>query len=289
MRFIANRHNQKALALNEEGELEKAIASYHKAIKADPTWAVPWYNLGLLYKYEGQWAESLECNQQAAALDPEDDAAWWNLGIAATALADWDEARRAWQQCELTIPAGTGPIEANFGLTPIRLAIGEVIWCRRIDPARAIVESVPLPDSEHRYGDLLLHDGAPNGYRNVDGKDVPVFDELALLSPSEYGTFEVEIERATEEEIDQLVDLAGERKLAAEDWSTVRTLCRACSEGNPDEHEHHHEPGSGPEHRVGIAALSEKQVRELLVAWQQKFPHAIVSEIDCVLAPAWIN
>jgi hypothetical protein len=86
------------------------------------------------------------------------------LGIAATALNNWPEARRAWNGYGLKLPAGEGPIEADLGLTPIRLnptGGRRSRLVQRIDPARAIIDSVPFPDSGHRHGDLLLHDGEP--------------------------------------------------------------------------------------------------------------------------------
>ena len=59
MRFIASKHNDHANQLKDEGHFDEAIAYYQKAIKADPVWSVPWYNLGLLYKYDLQWQDAL--------------------------------------------------------------------------------------------------------------------------------------------------------------------------------------------------------------------------------------
>src|SRR5262245_51567950 len=70
MRFQAEQHNEKANKLEERGQIEKAIAYYEKAIKTDPHWSVPWYNLGLLYKRQRAWERSLKCNQRAVKLDP---------------------------------------------------------------------------------------------------------------------------------------------------------------------------------------------------------------------------
>src|SRR5262249_5113786 len=245
----ANRHIEKAIELEKAGKIAEAMKYYRKAIEAEPHWSVPWYNLGLLHKYQGNWKESLRCNQKAAALDPQNEAAWWNLGIAATAVGNWSEARRAWKTYGISLPEGDGPIENDFGLTPIRLNPddrGEVVWCRRIDPARAIIENIPLTESGHRYGDLLLHDGAPNGYRQLEGKEVPVFDELELLIPSQFGTYEVTIDGAGSDEIEMLVEMTSASGLFAEDWSAnIRVLCLACSEGRPFDDKHKHEPDHG--------------------------------------------
>ncbi|MBO0859951.1 MAG: tetratricopeptide repeat protein [Chloracidobacterium sp.] len=291
-RSLAFRHNEKAIKLQERGLVAEAVKYYQRAIKLWPAWATPWYNLGLLRKEQRNWQESLRCNQKAVALDASEQGAWWNLGIAATALEDWSEARRAWKGFGVEIPEGEGPIEMEIGLTPIRINPydeAEVVWCRRIDPARAIIACVPLPQSEHRFNDLLLHDGAPNGFRKVDDKEVPVFDELQLLTPSEYGTFEVIVSGVDSEDVESLAEMAAELELAAEDWSSnLRMLCRACSEGNLAG-KHTHDLEETDYRRIGFAALSEIQTKELLSRWLAEKRMAKIEEIACLLEPAPIN
>lgn len=289
---LAIRHNENATILHQRGLIAEAVHHYLKAMKLWPAWATPWYNLGQLRKEQRNWPESLRCNQKAVALDPSEQNAWRNLGVAATALADWAEARRAWKGFGIEIPEGEGPIEMEIGLTPIRInpyEEAEVVWCRRIDPARAIIACVPLPQSGHRFGDLLLYDGAPNGFRRVEGKEVPVFDELQILTPSEYGTFEVIVSGVGPEDVESLSNLAAEGGLAAEDWSSnLRVICKACSEGGgPGKHTHDIDQ---PDYRrIGFAAVSEIQTREILRKWLAVKRMAKIVEIDCLLEPAVIN
>jgi tetratricopeptide (TPR) repeat protein len=205
----------KATALNElgrqrdeEGDQDGALQAYLQAGQAHPQWAVPWFNAGLIHKYRGDWAASLATNAEAVRRDPGNEGALWNLGIAATALGDWPTARRAWQRYGIGVPDGDGPVEFFVGLTPIRVhgdEASEVIWSDRIDPARAILRNVPTPACGHRYGDLVLHDGAANGYRLRGEREVPVFDALELIAPSAFSTFEVSVEDATKEDIDLLI------------------------------------------------------------------------------------
>lgn len=292
-RARASRANQRARELAREGRTPEAIEAYLRACGIDPTWSVPFYNLGLIHKYAGDWEPSLECNLRATELDPEDHDAWWNLGIAATALSRWDVARSAWRGAGIDIPDGEGPIDFPCGRTPIRLnpeTEAEVVWADRLDPARASICNIPLPESGFRFGDVVLHDGAPNGYRERAGREVPVFDCLELLEESGHSTWLAEIEGdAPRSAIALLIDLADERGLVAEDWGeSLRVLCKACSEGRV--HSGHPEAAprgraiSGP-HQVAIAARSGDPVRRLIQEWEPRSEGARVQKLEVVLAP----
>jgi tetratricopeptide (TPR) repeat protein len=291
-RFRARRANERGRRLDRLGRTAEAVEAYEQACKLDPSWSVPFYNKGLVQKYAGEWEQSLRSNQRATELDPDDQAGWWNLGIAATALGRWDVARAAWRGAGVDVPDGEGPLDYPCGQTPIRLnpfGDGEVVWSRRIDPARALLRSVPLPESGFRFDDLVLNDGAPNGYRELDGEEVPVFDCLALLEASPYGTWLAEIElgdaRHAEPAIERLMELALDRSLAAEDWTTsIQLLCKDCSEGRP--HHEHKTAATAPEHRVGIAARTSEEARRLVSDWQAKFPDVRVVALELVLPAA---
>jgi len=93
---------------NDDTNEPRSAKLLRAATRVDPTWSVPWYNLGLQAKYGGRWQESVRFNQRALQLNASDEAAWWNLGIAATAVRDWDEARRAWEGFRRWVNRWTG-------------------------------------------------------------------------------------------------------------------------------------------------------------------------------------
>ena len=278
----AQRLNDRGRKLAEKGWFVEAEEAYRAAAHAKPEWSVPWYNLGLMHKYCGNWEESLESNQRALELSPTDGDSWWNLGIAATALGRWDVARRAWQNCNISVPAGDGPIEMDLGHVPIRLTEhgeGEVVWAHRIDPARAVLMSVPLPGSGHGWGDLVLHDGAANGYRMLRGQKVPVFDELVCLQRSGFVTFVAEL-KADLNALETLSLIADDLGGAAEDWSTsTRVLCKECSEGTPG-HLHDAEHVAPADPHCGIAARDEGHAQEILNAWMIRVPGSSVIGLE---------
>jgi hypothetical protein len=276
---------------SDAGDEDGALQAYAEASRYRPDWATPWYNAGLIHKYRGDWAASLQANARAVRCEPRNEGALWNLGIAATALGDWATARRAWRQYGIPVPDGEGPIDYFAGRTPIRVhgdESSEVVWSDRIDPARAILRNVPLPASGHRYGDLVLHDGAPNGYREYKGREVAVFDALELIAPSDYSTFEVWLENVTGEEIDALIERFHHADGGAENWTTgIRMLCAACSEGRPYGDGHDHPRGEAPgaygPWRIGLAAREEAAARRILDEWRQGIPKADVQDFRCAL------
>ncbi len=93
----------------------------------------------------------LACNLRAAELNPAtEQPAWWNAGIAATALREWPTALKAWHGYGIELPDAPTPFEYDLGIAPVRVnpvEKPEVVWGRRLDPARIRILNVPLPDS----------------------------------------------------------------------------------------------------------------------------------------------
>lgn len=261
-------------ALSAAGDDDGALQKYREAIALDPGKSASHYNIGLIYKYRNEWELSLAFNRTACELNPGDEAACWNLAIAATALRDWDSARAAWQAQGIAITGDAGPIEMDFGITPVRLnpdGGAEVVWARRIDPVRARILNIPYAESGFHCGDLVLHDGAAVGYRMHGEQRKPVFNVLELFEASGLQTFEVDVEAADEAEMQALDQAFAAADITMEDWTAnVQVLCRQCSEGVP--HEHHDEEVETPQwqtsRRLGIAAEDWEAALAVLQAWK---------------------
>lgn len=281
--------NERGNACREAGNWQAAVGLYEQAAVLAPKWSSPLYNLGLVYKYQTRWEESRDWNQKAVKLNPKDEAAWWNLGIAATALGDWPTARAAWRGFGMKLPPGDGPLDFPCGFGPVRLNPDgdnvEVVWGNRLCPARMEIRSIPFPESHHRWRDVVLNDGAPVGYRQYKGQEVPVFNALDILQPSEYGTYRVEVEMDyTDELMIELTDLAWDRDGYAENWThSVRMLCKACSEGRPHEdHDHDAAPPEGVQ-RVAIAAKGRAAANAIRKAWKAHPAKPKVGEmVECL-------
>ena len=227
----------------DDRDLEAAVELFERYVATDDANPSAWFNLGLAYKLRRDWPNSVRCNRRSAELAPTSKEAHWNLGVAATALRDWATARAAWGGIGLETPPGSGPPEfTTLGPAPIRLnptedGGGEVVWGARVDPCRARIESVPLPDSGHRFGDVVLHDVVPNGQRQVGERSYSVFDELIRMEPSDWPTFESQVTVPTDEDGAALNDLFAESDVGAEDWTgSLQMICAQCSVSNVHQH-----------------------------------------------------
>jgi tetratricopeptide (TPR) repeat protein len=279
---------------SESGNEDGAIENYLKALALEPKRGVTLYNLGLIYKYRRAWRQSFDFNARARECQPEDEATLWNLAIAATALRDWRTAREVWKHLKIITEEGVGPILGNRGQTPVRLnAEGfedraiEVVWAERTCPVRARIVNIPTGTTGFRYGDIVLHDGAPVGYRlNSEGQERPVFNVLELFEPSRFGTYEATIESPSAQDVGELERACERAQIPMEDWSAnMHLLCKACSEGRPHEGHDQELEESGAwlvTRRVGFAAEDSNVLVDVLRQWETK-TGARVCEQKCTL------
>ena len=271
-------------------EHDEALAEQYflAALAIDEQDAVTNYDLALLYKYQSRWAESLRYNRRAAELNPEDAAAWWNMGIAATAIADWATAAKAWAFFGITLPLDAvenAAPDLKLGLIPVRITQGdqvEVLWANRLDSARAQIVSVPLPDCGVRYQDIVLIDGAPRGTRELNGKDVPVFDWLEFWQRANYSTYVIEANIFTELAVNTLDKLLADSQMALEDWSKLMPMQH---QAGGEETQHAQDAASEakvawqPERQLGVAALNDQALADVLDAWQAAHPEVEIIEV----------
>jgi hypothetical protein len=247
----------------------------------------------LIYRYRGAWRESFDFNTKAREFQPEDEATLWNLGIAATALRDWNTAREVWRTLKISIPEGEGPIEGTRGSTPLRLnadgatdRVIEVVWAERVSPVTARLLNIPTGATGFRYGDIVLHDGAPVGYRlNSSGQERPVFSVLELFEPSRFATYEAAIEVESAEALKELEGACENAGIEIEDWTaSLKNLCKACSEGKPHEG-HDQELKEAPwstERQVGFAAVDFESLNGVMKEWEAK-PGRRLVQVRCTL------
>ena len=296
-----DRGNGDAPDAAERAELADRIAT--ELLSRDPDVHSLWFDRALLAKWRRDWPAAQELGSRALELvapeHREEEPAAWNLGIAATARRDWATARAAWRTFGIPVDGeGAEPIAGDMGMVPVRLNppprfVGrqeveidgrtwdtEVVWGVRLDPARVQLVSVPLPGSGHRHGDVVLHDGDVHGTRELDGREVPVFEEIELWERSPRPTLGVEV-TGTDADVDELLSALDDAGLAAEDWTgNVRVLCAVCSEGAPGAHDHPAPTGSA--RTIGLSG-DRDDAAAVLAAWVAADPRREAGELTVEL------
>jgi len=134
---------------------------------------------------------------------------------------------------------------------------------------RARLLFVPLPESGHCYGDVVLHDGASTGTRRWGERQYPVFNAMERLQPSPYLSYSAFLRCPGQPDAQALVDAEHTSVALVEDWAeSIKVLCLRCSYGVP--HEHGPEAKAGEwkvERSFGIAALDRQSAKALLERW----------------------
>ncbi|AWH18221.1 hypothetical protein C1922_13390 [Stenotrophomonas sp. ZAC14D2_NAIMI4_7] len=279
----------RAYAAFDDGDLRDAANLFGELVEQTPGIPHLHYMRGLAHKYLRDWHASLRDNLQSEQRrDAFDEATAWNAAIAATGAGDWAEARRQWNRCGITLPEGEGPIEGNFGVACVRLAPwsdAEVVYMTRIDPVRARIDNVPLPESGFRFGDIVLHDGASTGHRTYGRQDVPVFNAMQRLQWSDMATFTVFVRCDSADDIAALEAMTLPGIGMVEDWTAnIRRLCRRCSYGTPHQHDNEATPDDDGtwkrERDLGIAAQGRAAVEKLLATWAAAGPGRVLEAIE---------
>ncbi|RYZ72823.1 MAG: hypothetical protein EOP91_07100 [Lysobacteraceae bacterium] len=263
----------RAYAASGAGRLHEASRHFAALLEARPDSHNFHYMRGLVHKYLRDWPTSLQHNLRAVETAKEpDQASQWNAGIAATALGDWATARRQWIAAGIRLPEGDGPIDSDFGLASVRLnpwSDGETVFARRVDVVRARLLNVPLPESGYRFGDIVLHDGAPTGRRATGGTTVPVFNVLQRLAPSDFRTFTAFVRCDTPAARDELLAMSLPGIGYLEDWTdSIVRYCLRCSHGTPHSHDKGGDGAWQSDRNLGIAAQSRAAVDRLLENWK---------------------
>lgn len=276
-----------AMAKSAAGDEDAALGLYLEALALDRARPHTFYNVGLIYKYRRDWEKSLRYNLMAVEYRPDHEATNWNAGIAATALRQWRTAREAWARVGMKVEAGDEPLVGDFGNECVRLngfedreGVPEVVWVSRLSPVTARINNVPTPEAKFRYGDVVLHDGAPTGSRrDSDGREVSVFNAFELFEPSKFATYDLTIEAPDSHTVEALQTISEDAGMPFEDWTTLRQLCRACSEGREHDQHDHDKPQTAwqAERRVGIASQEPGSVEKALERWCAGAPGRVLT------------
>ena len=221
------------------------------------------YHYAVICKFENQWQEAKIAFEKAKA-QHDHPAIEWNLGIIAVAQRDWLNARKIWQKLGIALPAGEGDYAQSGQLCAIRLPMqvlnldqatqvntdlketrehleieqkrqlmkSEVLWGRRLCPARVEITSIPYYHQSYQCGDIVLVDGAQNGETIYQGEKWPIVDVLGKFQSTLGQTFKLYAKMIHPKQItilDEQIHRLSEKGWQIVNWSRLEktSLCIA--------------------------------------------------------------
>lgn len=266
----ARRLYEEALKYDESGDVYNAIKLYKRVVKLADGWFLPYSRLQMIYKARQEWKPAYHYTKRALALDTKHTGLWWDLGIAATALKKWRIAKSVWNKfaAPFTFPENK---RSTFSICLTYNGQFELIWVRPLCPARAEILSIPQPESQRCYGDLILYDRRElKGYNVANNRKMPIFDYLGLWKHSKYSTFSCWLHTDNQKDVQALETLCQNAGMGFENWSnntwnSSKNIRKKKPEfyNLPELNNH-----SSEKQWIAIAAISRREVEKTLGTWQ---------------------
>jgi hypothetical protein len=245
-----------ALRITGADDDAEALMRMRRAVELKPEDGELWYKLGLLHKWRGRWREGVEANERALALGNDTDAVRWNLTICATGAGDGALALQMARSFGAKVQLGADGLPTGL-FDPVQVRVStlgegggpqchvigadvnfENLWIDRKSLCHGVIMNATYNDLVVDYGDVVLFDGAPVGYRNSGERRVPRFPLLQRLREGDYHRFWFIAQQPASEAVQQLSD-------PDEAWTfyvhseQVHWICRRCATNEPDvPHEH---------------------------------------------------
>ena len=263
-----------ALRYEAEEDVYNAVKLYKQAARFAPNWSEPHQRLGRLYGRRAEWKPCLHYSQRAVELDPNGATdSWQDLALAATALKRWRTARLAWNKLGYSFRLEDRALNLDMGLVALQLRHPngnlEIVWARAVDPARAVLDSVPHPGGEFRHGDLVLHDREPCGYRTVRGGTVVVYEAREILRRGHRQTFAALLLTANRRHLETLDRLCLDAEVGFDNWSgAIRQMTSRERAGLPEYFGRETLPAPTEHFLVGMSADHRSELVALLTSWR---------------------
>jgi tetratricopeptide (TPR) repeat protein len=252
-----------ARAYDALGDVYNAVKLYKRCIKLAPEQVEPYIQLAEIYKKRAEWKPALHYAKKALSLDASLSDTWWTLGITAVALGKARLAHSVWSKFGPSKPRGT-----LISLQLTHSGIFELIWAKPLDQARAQITSIPHPDSDRHFLDIVLFDRQVIGYNVAKRRRYPVHAELGVQQRSSYFTFSCWLESPNKEELQSLERLCADAHLGIEVWSKA---AKAQKRVYRDELQEFYSGDVFQQEEenllVAIAAKQEAHVEQVLRAW----------------------
>jgi hypothetical protein len=176
--------------------------------------------------------------------------AWRELGMGESLTADGSFRQSAFGHVQVRL--GSRGTPAGPEVTDDRPLEFEHVWIDRLGAVHGRILSATLWECPADYGDVVLFDAAPCGWREVDGKRVPRFPILAVVERSRQRLFRFAARQPQNGVVASIEDELppGSRLYVLSE--EVMMICASCARG---EKPHAHVPRPAKEYPVVYGKL----------------------------------
>ncbi|MBK8041754.1 MAG: hypothetical protein KBG02_12605 [Haliscomenobacter sp.] len=261
----ASQWYEQAVRYDAGDDVYHAVKLLKLCVRLEPDWLPPFLLLAAVYKRRREWKQVLYYCKKAVALHAQDQDRWWDLGIAAAALGKDRLAKAVWQK--FTPPAPQG---ALISLRLEHSGLFELIWAKTLDSVRAMLFSIPHPDSDLHYRDIVLFDREQVGLNIAGKRKVPVFPVLGRTKRSFFQTFTCILHQTTAQSIQTLETLCADAGIGFEIWTDASWSKTIPVEGKIPEYFGNQvfPASSDTEVWAALAAKTESDILQVLSNWR---------------------
>lgn len=253
-----------AIAYDEAGDVYNAVKLFRRVLYLAPGELGAYLRLVRIYKVRCEWKSVLHYAKKAVALDAGQYKVWWDLGLAASALGRERIAHSVWQKF-----AAPARWKKRIVLQLSLNGAFEIVLAQAIDPTKAVLCSIPHPESGMRFRDIVLFDREIVGYSLHGRRREPVFPVLYRVKPSFFHTFCCILENCTERGLGILSRLCEDADIGWEIWSDATWELPVVSDGKRPEYFGRgiFKEGRGTFICIALAAKQEAEARQLMDNW----------------------
>jgi len=180
---VLNHFNSGVTFYNQK-EFSKAIQTYQKVIKLDPTYVEAYNNLGIIYQTLGDAKSAFGAYQKAIEINPRYEKGYNNLGLLFLLEGRYEEALEAFQKA---LAINSNHIESHINLGILFKKKGQ--WENAIESYQKALAIDPLHKETH-YNMALLYEQLENWESAISH-----YQQFIQLSSKSYPELVVRVQR----------------------------------------------------------------------------------------------
>ena len=178
-KILPETHFAAGLLFERQGQFDRAIPQYRKAVALNHNYVVAFHRLGLLESATGQHLEAAQTLQKAVAMRPDNAVLRNDLGFEWMCVQQWDDAERELRRAI--------ELQPDLATAHINLALVQAKSERFTESLASFLEVLPEPDAYYNLG--LMYRGQQRYLEAMEA-----FRHVLTIAP-EFSAAKIQIEQ----------------------------------------------------------------------------------------------